>query len=111
MEHVALPDDGMAEAQRTHTLHRNCQGYTETRTTVLLGLGVSAISETPTCFHQNEKAFPVYERRVSNGEIPTLRGHLLTAEDQQLREQILQFMTRFTVHLTDNQAEDARDFL
>ena len=111
MDHFALPHDGMAEAQRKGTLHRNFQGYTETRTTVLLGLGVSAISETPTCFHQNEKAFPVYERRVSNGEIPTLRGHLLTEEDQRLREQILQFMTRFRVRLTDNQAEDARSFL
>jgi oxygen-independent coproporphyrinogen-3 oxidase len=111
MDHFALPHDGMAEAQRQGTLHRNFQGYTETRTTVLLGLGVSAISETPTCFHQNEKAFPVYERRVSNGEIPTLRGHLLTEEDQRLREQILQFMTRFQVHLTDNQVEDARGFL
>jgi oxygen-independent coproporphyrinogen-3 oxidase len=111
MDHFALPHDGMAEAQRNGTLHRNFQGYTETRTTVLLGLGVSAISETPTCFHQNEKAFPVYERRVQNGEIPTLRGHLLTAEDRELREQILQFMTRFEVRLTDDQAEDARDFL
>lgn len=111
MDHFALPHDGMAAAQREGTLHRNFQGYTEKRTTVLLGLGVSAISETPTCFHQNEKAFPVYERRVSNGEIPTLRGHLLTEEDQQLREQILQFMTRFRVRLIDNQAEDARGFL
>jgi len=111
MDHFALPHDGMAEAQRQGTLHRNFQGYTETRTTVLLGLGVSAISETPGCFHQNEKAFPVYERRVLQGEIPTLRGHLLTAEDRELREQILQFMTRFKVRLTDNQAEDARDFL
>ena len=88
MDHFALPHDGMAEAQRKHTLHRNFQGYTEKRTSVLLGLGVSAISETPTCFHQNEKAFPVYERRVRNGEIPTLRGHLLSEEDRQLREQV-----------------------
>ena len=111
MDHFALPHDGMAEAQRKGTLHRNFQGYTETRTSVLLGLGVSAISEAPTCFHQNEKAFPVYERRVQNREIPTLRGHLLTEEDRRLREQILQFMTRFKVRLTDNQAEDARTFL
>ncbi len=111
MDHFALPHDGMAEAQRKQTLHRNFQGYTETRTTVLLGLGVSAISETPTCFHQNEKAFPVYERRVRNGEIPTLRGHLLTQEDRQLREQVLQFMTRFEVGLEPQQREDARVFL
>jgi oxygen-independent coproporphyrinogen III oxidase len=111
MDHFALPRDGMAEAQRRHTLHRNFQGYTETRTTVLLGLGVSAISETPTCFHQNEKAFPVYERRVRNGEVPTLRGHQLSAEDRRLREQILQFMTRFEVSLESEQREDAKQFL
>ena len=111
MDHFALPTDGMAEAQRKHTLHRNFQGYTETRTTVLLGLGVSAISETPTCFHQNEKAFPVYERRVRQGEIPTLRGHLLTEEDRRLREQVLQFMTRFRVNLLPTQSDDAKSFL
>jgi oxygen-independent coproporphyrinogen III oxidase len=111
MDHFALPHDGMARAQQQHTLHRNFQGYTETRTKVLLGLGVSAISETPTCFHQNEKAFPVYERRVQQGEIPTFRGHLLSAEDRRVREQILQFMTRFEVALQPEQQDDAKTFL
>ena len=111
MDHFALPHDGIAAAQRQGTLHRNFQGYTETRTQVLLGLGVSAISETPTCFHQNEKAFPVYERRVRQAEIPTLRGHLLSEEDRQLREQILQFMTRFEVELQTDQRDDAKEFL
>lgn len=111
MDHFALPHDGMAQAQRLGTLHRNFQGYTETRTSVLLGIGVSAISETPTCFHQNEKAFPVYERRVQQGEIPTLRGHLLSAEDRRLREQILTFMTSFEVGLQPAQRLDAEGFL
>ena len=111
MDHFALPHDGMAEAQRKGTLHRNFQGYTERRTQVLLGLGVSAISETPTCFHQNEKAFPVYERRVQQREIPTLRGHLLSEEDRRLREQILTFMTRFEVGLLPEQRDDARNYL
>ena len=47
------------------TLHRNFMGYTDRRTTALLGLGVSAISETPACYHQNEKVITVYERRVA----------------------------------------------
>ena len=76
-----------------------------------MGLGVSAISETPTCFHQNEKAFPVYERRVQQGEVPTLRGHLLSEDDRRLREQILTFMTRFEVGLQPEQSEDATVFL
>src|SRR5438105_8445164 len=111
MDHFALPDDGLETAQRNGTLHRNFMGYTELRTEVLLGLGVSAISETPTCFHQNEKAFPVYERRVNQGEAPTLRGHLLSQEDRRLREQILAFMTRFEVELRAEQSADAKVFL
>jgi oxygen-independent coproporphyrinogen III oxidase len=111
MDHFALPNDALNLAQQVGQLHRNFMGYTEARTRVLLGLGVSAISETPTCFHQNEKAFPVYERRVQAGELPTLRGHLLDEEDQVRREQILQFMTQFQVALTPEQQADAPEFL
>ena len=111
MDHFALPNDGLAQAQLNGTLHRNFMGYAEVRTRVLLGLGVSAISETPTCFHQNEKAFPVYERRLQQNELPTLRGHLLSEDDRRLREQILTFMTRFEVELGSEQRNDATIFL
>jgi len=112
MDHFALERDSLYRAQRAGTLHRNFMGYTEFRTRVMLGLGVSAISEAPTCFHQNEKVFPVYDRRVGSGEIPTLRGHRLTEEDRHRREQILAFMTRFEVELeSDAQARDAEVFL
>lgn len=111
MDHFALPHDGLAEARRKGNLHRNFMGYAEARTRVLLGLGVSAISETPTCFHQNEKAFPVYERRLQQSEIPTLRGHLLSDEDRRLREQILTFMTRYEVDLQADQRDEANEFL
>ncbi|MCJ8275586.1 MAG: coproporphyrinogen III oxidase, partial [Bdellovibrionales bacterium] len=102
MDHFALPTDSLSISDSKGELHRNFMGYVEHRTQFLLGLGVSSISETPDCFHQNEKALPVYERRVGNTEVPTLRGHKLTDEDQLRREQILQFMTRGEVQL-DNQ--------
>lgn len=99
MDHFALPTDSLSISDKNGELHRNFMGYVESRTQILLGLGVSSISETPDCFHQNEKALPVYERRVAQGEIPTLRGHLLTDEDQKRREQILEFMTKGKVEL------------
>ena len=112
MDHFALPSDELSEALKTGELHRNFMGYTSMRTDVLLGLGVSSISESPTCFHQNEKALPVYERRVRQEELPTLRGHLLNEEDRLYREQILQFMTRSAVELKDDtQVSDVQDFL
>lgn len=111
MDHFALPHDSLREAQLTGELHRNFMGYTEFKTSVLLGLGVSAISETPTCFHQNEKKNPLYQARIDAGEIPTMRGHLLTEEDQRLRRQITEFMTQLRVELDPSQVDDARAFL
>jgi oxygen-independent coproporphyrinogen-3 oxidase len=111
MDHFALPNDALNESRETGSLHRNFMGYTEFRTDILLGLGVSAISETPTCFHQNEKVAPVYERRVLAGEIPTHRGHLLTEEDQRRRLQIVAFMTRLRVTLDAEQLADVRSYL
>jgi len=102
MDHFALPSEALAKADQNKRLHRNFMGYVDFRTEVLLGLGVSAISETPRCFHQNEKVLPVYERRVQNREVPTLRGHILSDLDQRRREQILRFMTRWQVELEDD---------
>jgi oxygen-independent coproporphyrinogen-3 oxidase len=112
MDHFALPDDPLSLSEAEQTLHRNFMGYADRRTDFLLGLGVSAISETPDCFHQNEKVLPVYERQVAAGTIATLRGHRLNSEDKLRREQILRFMTRFQVTLEDEvQANDVRNFL
>jgi oxygen-independent coproporphyrinogen-3 oxidase len=112
MDHFALPTDALARAQVTGELHRNFMGYTERRTDVLLGLGVSAIGEAPDCFHQNEKVLPVYEKALTEDRLPTLRGHKLTADDRAYREQVLRFMTIGHVDLRDDaQVDDARTFL
>jgi oxygen-independent coproporphyrinogen III oxidase len=112
MDHFALPSDALSKARDNKTLHRNFMGYTEMRTDVLLGLGVSSISETPDCFHQNEKLLPHYEKKTHAGEIPGLRGHHLTKEDQAQREQILKFMTQGELKLRDAaQIKDVGEFL
>lgn len=111
MDHFALPTDSLAKAAKSKTLHRNFMGYTDHRTSILLGLGVSAISETPTCFHQNEKVLTVYQRNVVEGLLPTFRGHLLSDEDQKQREQILKVMTEFELPLNQQDFSDAREFL
>jgi oxygen-independent coproporphyrinogen-3 oxidase len=111
MDHFALPHDSLHKAQLDGTLHRNFMGYTEFRTDVMLGLGVSAISESPTCFHQNVKKAPEYEQRIAEGKLPTMRGHLLDEEDRALRQQILQFMTQLHVTLEPGQVADAETFL
>lgn len=112
MDHFALKNEALAVAQREGHLHRNFMGYTERRTDVLLGLGVSSISESPDCFHQNEKVLPIYEKSIQSSLIPTLRGHKLNQLDREHREQILTFMTKSEVTLRDDQqVKDVNEFL
>jgi oxygen-independent coproporphyrinogen III oxidase len=111
MDHFALPTDALAKAANAGKLHRNFMGYTDHHTDVLLGLGVSSISETSEIFHQNEKLLPVYQEKVAKGEIASHRGHCLTVEDQERRKQILEFMTKGRVHLYPGQKQAAEVFL
>lgn len=105
MDHFALKTDSLYSALQEQKLHRNFMGYTHHRTDVLLGLGVSSISETPDCFHQNEKKYQIYQRFIEQGQVATLRGHKLTAQDQIRREQILKLMTTWSTPLDDQSHE------
>lgn len=111
MDHFALKEEPLSVAMREGRLHRNFMGYTEFRTDLLLGLGVSSISETPTAFHQNEKVLPLWDQKVKSGQLPTHRGHKLTGDDQRQREQILRFMTKGYTSLNSEEQADARLFL
>jgi oxygen-independent coproporphyrinogen-3 oxidase len=112
MDHFALPSEALSIAAQSKKLHRNFMGYTDQKSEVLLGLGVSSISETPFSFHQNEKLLNLYQGRVEKGEIPTHRGHVHTDEDRERRRQILELMTQLQVSLKDSkQGAAARAFL
>lgn len=112
MDHFALPTDNLSLAMKEKRLHRNFMGYTDQRTNVLLGLGVSSISETPHSFHQNEKVLPLYEAALKEGRLPTLRGHILNEEDKVRRKQILSLMTDFEVSFVNSdQEQSCREFL
>ncbi len=112
MDHFALATDNLSVALKEKRLHRNFMGYTDQRTDVLLGLGVSSISETPYSFHQNEKVLPLYEAALNEGRLPTLRGHVLTEEDRIRRQQILSLMTQYEVEfLSEEQEQAGKEFL
>lgn len=102
MDHFALPSDELAIAATNKTLHRNFMGYTTQAAPLLIGLGMSAISDSWFGFAQNEKKVSDYIRRVENGELPITRGHLLTNEDLEIRGYILDLMCRFETTLQEN---------
>lgn len=111
MDHFALPEDALAVAMKKGQLHRNFMGYTDQKSQVMLGLGVSSISESPQSFHQNEKILPKYEELLKAGQIPTSRGHILSDEDAVRRKQILSLMTTYEVAMSPEQKQFAPEFL
>jgi oxygen-independent coproporphyrinogen III oxidase len=89
IDHFALPHDELYKERQAGKLHRNFMGYTTQNTGMLLGLGVSSISDTGNAFAQNEKTLHDYYAAVNREELPTRKGYLLTEEDSGFRQYIL----------------------
>lgn len=95
MDHFALPDDSLFEAFENASMHRNFMGYTTNPTQLMIGLGMSAISDSWYSFVQNEKSLKMYQEKVEAGKLPIIKGHLLTDEDLIVRQHILNIMCHF----------------
>jgi oxygen-independent coproporphyrinogen-3 oxidase len=94
MDHFALPADELLEAARSGQLHRNFMGYTHQHTQLLIGLGVSSISDSWYGFAQNVKTVEEYLQKVATGQFPLMKGHRLNDEDLLLRRYILDIMCK-----------------
>jgi len=95
MDHFALKSDGLFQAMQQKKLHRNFMGYTASHTKLMIGLGVSSISDSWNAFAQNVKTVKEYETLLGENKFPFLKGHLLSNEDLILRKHILNIMCHF----------------
>lgn len=95
MDHFALPSDSLFISSENKNLHRNFMGYTPTYTKLLIGLGVSSISDAWGGFAQNTKIIEEYYKLIDKNELPVFKGHILNTEDLILRKHILNLMCRF----------------
>ena len=96
IDHFALPTDELYTAMQVKKLHRNFMGYTAAHTKLMIGLGVSSISDSWNAFAQNVKTVKEYEALLSQNHWPFLKGHLLHKEDLVLRKHILNLMCNFS---------------
>lgn len=101
MDHFALLTDSMYTAFKNHRLHRNFMGYTASKTKVMIGLGMSSISDSWYAFAQNEKELEAYYARLEKDELPICKGHILTEEDLIIRRHILNLMCQFATSWQD----------
>lgn len=103
MDHFALPTDSMYKSFVNNDLHRNFMGYTASKTQVMIGLGMSSISDSWYGFAQNEKDLDDYYKRIAKGEVPVFRGHILNSEDLIIRKHILNLMCNFETSWESNE--------
>ncbi|TMS46880.1 oxygen-independent coproporphyrinogen III oxidase [Acinetobacter lwoffii] len=96
MDHFALEKDGMYQSFQAGTLHRNFMGYTASKTQVMIGLGISSISDSWYSFAQNVKTIEEYYECLARNEIPVFKGHVLNQEDLIIRQHILNLMCSFS---------------
>lgn len=112
MDHFALPTDELALAQKNNSLFRNFMGYVENKSNILLGLGVSSISDCGNVFHQNHKILQDYTDDICRNDFPTFRGHTLSNEDLSNRRKIIELITKFEIILdSDLEVLDAKEYL
>ena len=94
MDHFALPHDDLYQSMVSGDIHRNFMGYSSSKTQLMVGLGMSAISDSWYAFAQNNKSVEEYQKLVEEGIIPVVKGHILNDEDLIIRKHILNLMCR-----------------
>jgi oxygen-independent coproporphyrinogen-3 oxidase len=103
MDHFSLKSDDLFVAMKEKRLHRNFMGYTPHATSLLIGLGVSSISDSWTAFSQNVKVVEEYQQRLATGEFPLASGHLLSPSDLAIRKVILDVICNYEAKWTETQ--------
>ncbi|KMQ70219.1 oxygen-independent coproporphyrinogen III oxidase [Chryseobacterium koreense] len=94
MDHFSLEHDDLYQSLLNGKIHRNFMGYSSSKTQLMIGLGMSAISDSWYAFAQNEKSVEEYEKLVNDGILPVVKGHILNKEDLTIRQHILNIMCR-----------------
>lgn len=115
MDHFSLEHDDLYQSLIQKKLHRNFMGYTSSKTQLMVGLGMSAISDSWYAFAQNVKTVEEYQKTVEEGVIPVVKGHILNEEDLIIRRHILNLMcqleTTFDVQNSFPELENAFEML
>jgi oxygen-independent coproporphyrinogen-3 oxidase len=70
-------------------------GYSSSKTQLMIGLGVSSISDSWFSFAQNVKNLEDYYQMLEWDKLPVFRGHLLNSEDLIIRKHVLNLMCQF----------------
>ncbi|WP_267740118.1 oxygen-independent coproporphyrinogen III oxidase [Myroides injenensis] len=100
MDHFSLKSDSLYKSLNNGSIHRNFMGYSSSKTQMMIGLGISSISDTWYAFAQNEKDIDTYYELLAKDTIPVVKGHILNKEDLIIRKHILNLMCSLSTDLS-----------
>lgn len=109
MDHFAKPGDELARAKNNGRLWRNFMGYTDIAGLELLGLGCSAISEFKDLFVQNLFPPEPYEKKISSGHLPIVKGYNLDRDDVIRKAFINHLMCNLEIKIPAGDSKEDRD--
>ncbi len=110
MDHFALVGDGLHTAQQQGQLRRNFQGYSTQKSTDLIGLGVSSISQINNTYAQNVKVLARYYSDLDNGVMPIERGLTLSEDDLIRRTVIMDLLCHLHLDIQALESQYRIDF-
>lgn len=111
LDHFAKPEDELAQAIASKSLHRNFQGYTTRAECDLIGLGVSSIGKVGNSYSQSLRTIDDYYARLDAGLLPVEKGYELTPDDVLRRRVIMDFMCSGPVDFAAIRLAHGVDFL
>lgn len=101
LDHYALEGSYLAKAKMTGDLTRNFMGHTDKKSPHLIGLGASAISETPHGQRQNVKEVKEYLTVINEQKLAWFNGHNFANEDLLRKKIIENFMCHHIIKHQD----------
>jgi oxygen-independent coproporphyrinogen-3 oxidase len=99
MDHFALPDDELVQAQERSGLQRNFMGYTTHADCDLISVGASAISHIADSYSQNFREIKVWKAALEERRLPVWRGLGLTFDDRVRSNVIGQLMCQGVIDI------------
>jgi len=101
MDHFALPEDELAQSLDEGSLQRNFQGYSTRADCDLIALGVSAISRIGQVYAQNARTLEEYHEMLEQGELPLIRGLVISRDDEIRRDAIHSLLCQSRLSFAD----------
>lgn len=101
LDHFAKKSNYLARAKNEGKLARNFMGHTDKKSELLIGLGVSSISETPLGFSQNIKEIGSYYQLLGEKVLPISSSHRHTIADKNTKSIIENLMCNEIILFAD----------